>query len=404
LNATAQAPASGAKEIIFVCSALDVGGTERQFATIAAALVRLGWRVSFYSLAGPGAMQSEFERAGVRVILPPLARPEGSMAWLRRLFALALAVPHLFGVMLTRRPAVVHFLLPEAYLVGAPLAVLARIPVKVMSRRSLNRYQTSALVRAMERALHRRMQAVLGNSHSVIGELIGEGVPRRRLGLIYNGIDVDTFAAPDSRAATRRTLGLAPDALVMTLVANLIPYKGHHDLMRALAIAAPNLPADWHLLLIGRDDGIGNQLRQQADSLGIASRIVFLGQRDDVAALLAAGDIGLLCSHEEGFANAILEGMAAKLPMIVTDVGGNAEAVVDVETGLVVPARDPERLAAAIVRLANNPGERNAFGAAGFRRVGERFSMTSSVARHDRLYRALLKGGAPADIADIAVA
>lgn len=391
-------------EILFVCSALDVGGTERQFATIAAAMVRLGWRVSFYSLAGPGAMQGEFERGGVRVLLPPLARPEGSKAWLRRLFALALAVPHLFFVMLRRRPAVVHFLLPEAYLVGATLSVLARIPVKVMSRRSLNRYQTSALVRGMERALHRHMQAVLGNSRSVIGELAGEGVPRRRLGLIYNGIDVGAFAAPEARAAMRRTLGLAPDALVMTLVANLIPYKGHHDLMQALAIAAPDLPADWHLLLVGRDDGIGRQLREQADNLGLASHIFFLGQRDDVSALLAASDVGLLCSHEEGFANAILEGMAAKLPMIVTDVGGNAEAVVDGETGLVVPARDPARLAEAIVRLARNPAERSAFGAAGYRRVSENFSMASSVDRHDRLYRALIKGGAPADLADIAVA
>jgi glycosyltransferase involved in cell wall biosynthesis len=316
---------------------------------------------------------------------------------------LALTTIHLAFVMLKRRPAIVHFMLPESYLVGGPLAIMMRIPVKVMSRRSLNLYQGRGLVRIVERYLHRAMNAILGNSLSVIGQLKGEGVPIGRLGLIYNGIDLSAFANSNAGEPLRNSLGIASNALVMCMIANLIPYKGHRDLLDALGQVAAKLPMGWRVLFAGRDDGIGAQLQKQAQRLGIGDNIVFLGARSDVPALLAASDIGILCSHEEGFSNAILEGMAARLPMIVTDVGGNSEAVVDGVTGLVVPAHGLDRLAAAIVKLANSADMRNAFGAAGSERVGEHFAIDRCVVAHDQLYRKLLAGGTPAELSQIKV-
>ena len=126
-----------------------------------------------------------------------------------------------------------------------------------------------------------------------------------------------------------------------------------------------------------------------ADLLHGAIR-TWLGQRDDAPALLAAAGVGILCSHQEGFSNSILEGMAAGLPMLVTDVGGNAEAVVDGETGLVVPAHDPARLGAALASLAGDPAPRRAMGAAGRRRAAEHFSLDECVAAYERLYEGLL--------------
>jgi glycosyltransferase involved in cell wall biosynthesis len=390
-------------EILFVCSDLLVGGTERQLAAITPALVRLGWRIGVYSLAGSGPLQAELERGGVTVILPPLDRPPNGISWVRRVFALGPAAAHLAFVMLKRRPAIIHFMLPEAYLVGAPLAKMARIPVKIMSRRSLNLYQRNSLVRNIERWLHRSMNAVLGNSLSVIGQLKGEGVPTGRLGLIYNGIDLDAFADTEARLPRRKSFGFAPNTFVMCMVANLIPYKGHSVLIGALGQVAKNIPADWHLLLAGHDGGIGAQLRAHAEGLGISENISFLGSRTDVPALLAASDVGILCSHQEGFASAILEGMAARLPMIVTDVGGNSEAVIDGVTGLVVPPNDPERLAEAIAQLARDPAMRSAFGSAGRQRVSEHFGLERCVAIYDQLYRKLLAGGAPDDIPELRV-
>ncbi len=274
-----------------------------------------------------------------------------------------------------------------------------------MSRRSLNVYQQSyPLTLKFERRLHRKMTAILGNSRSVVRELNQlEDVPTSRLGLIYNGVDTGRFTH-GSRKVTRAALGLGEETLALVMVGNLIPYKGHGDLVSALGLAAPNLSDDWRLLLVGRDFGVAAGLREQASKFGIEDKIVFLGVRNDVPEILNACDIGVLCSHQEGFSNAILEGMAADLPMIVTDVGGNAEAVVDGKTGIVVPPHDPRRLAAAIVRLAQDQSLRAGFGNAARDRVAEHFSLERSIKAYDALYRALLEGIPPRDIPQIGVA
>ena len=119
-----------------------------------------------------------------------------------------------------------------------------------------------------------------------------------------------------------------------------------------------------------------------------------LGRRDDVPELLGTADIGVLCSPEEGFPNSVLEGMAAGLPMVVTDVGGNSEAVVDGETGIVVRARNRKALAAAILTLASGARKRRSMGEAGRRRVEERFSLDVCVARYGAFYAGLIEGRA----------
>jgi glycosyltransferase involved in cell wall biosynthesis len=340
---------------------------------------------------------------GVEVLVPPFGAARASMVG--RVAQSVGIGAHLFKVMRARKPAIVHFFLPAAYLVGAPAAISAGVPVRIMSRRSLNVYQRNyPLVSSLERQLHRKMTAILGNSRSVVRELSElEGVPARRLGLIYNGIDVGRFTDAGSRSAMRAALGLAPQTLTLVIVGNLIPYKGHDDLLAALGQADPRLPSDWRLLIVGRDEGIASSLQAQAAELGISQKVCFLDTRNDVPEILNACDIGVLCSHQEGFSNAVLEGMASGLPMIVTDVGGNAEAVLDGECGTVVPPHDPVRLADAIVRLANDPSLRASFGSAGRRRMAEHFALERSIGAYDTLYRALQSGVAPEDIREVRV-
>ena len=387
---------SGDLDILFVISNLGTGGTEGQLALLASEIVKLGMRAAVYSFSD-GPVRIRLEEFGVEVVVG------GANAASRECFGILAKALRLFVFMRRRRPAIAHFFLPAAYLVGAPLALLARVPVRVMSRRSLNSYRSNVLIRSVERCWHRTMHAVLGNSLCVIRELRIEGVANERLGLIYNGIDVKRFSNGRSRDQSRMALGLPSDALTMCIVANLIPYKAHDDLINALALAAMRLPVDWRLLVVGRDDGIGHMLESQARQLSLQDNIAFLGSRDDIGTILNASDIGILCSRTEGFSNAILEGMAAGLPMIVTAVGGNAEAVVNGETGLVVPANDVKRLSAAIVMLANNPALRIKFGGAGRERVAQHFELGRFVASHQRLYQALVDGGRPADVREIRI-
>lgn len=385
---------TGGPEVLFVIGDLTaVGGAETHLLRILPGLARRGIRPLVYVLA-PASTPPAAVAGGVEVIGPPLAAAlAGRPRTLRRTLLLPLTTLRLVQLLRRRRPAVVHFFLPEAYLVGGLCALAAGQRVCVVSRRSLNRYQRAhPLLARLERRLHRRMAAVLGNSRAVVAELRAEGVPPARLGLLYSGIAAGPPVGPDARVASRARLGLAPEALLLLTVANLIPYKGHADLLDALAPIAGQLPPGWRLLCAGRDDGSGAALRARARDQGLESHVLWLGERRDVADLLAAADLGILASHEEGFSNSVLEALAAGVPMIVTAVGGNPEAVEHAVSGLVVPPRDPAALGAAILALARDPGRRRQLGEAGRARVLAHFSLDACVARYARLYTALAAG------------
>lgn len=377
-----------------VAGSLEIGGTENHLLRVLPLLVRRGWRVTLFVLSGDGPLRAPLEQGGVAVrFTPHVGRLLAPRLLLLRLLRLAIVSLHLTWLLRAERPAVAHFFLPEAYLAGGLCALAAGVPVKVMSRRSSNVYQLKRpWIARVERWLHRRMARITGNSQAVIRELEQEGIPPARLQLIYNGIDLPTPPDAASRAAARAALGLDADSLVIIAVANLIPYKGHRDLLEALAVAADALPAGWRLLCAGRDEGYGAELRGHAERLGLRDRVLWLGARGDVPALLGAADIGVLASHQEGFSNAILEGMGAGLPMIVTDVGGNAEAVLDGITGCVVPAQQPAALAAALRRLATDAGLRGRLGTAGRERVAAQFTLSQCVHRYEELYGRLGAG------------
>jgi glycosyltransferase involved in cell wall biosynthesis len=152
--------------------------------------------------------------------------------------------------------------------------------------------------------------------------------------------------------------------------------------------------------MIGRDDGMGMELRRHAAALNLASNIRWLGEQPAADRLLAAGDIFVLPSHQEGFSNALLEAMAANLAVIATAIGGNLDAIVDNESGLLVPPRDPSALAAAIARFASDPDIRLRYGGAARRRVEQRFALQHCVERYEKLYRAMSESD-PRPVAEI---
>jgi glycosyltransferase involved in cell wall biosynthesis len=286
---------------------------------------------------------------------------------------------------------IVHFFLPGPYLAGAPVTIAGRVPSKFMSRRSLSDYQKKWPGAArIERLLHQRMDAVLGNSRAVIRELLTkEGCPESQVRLIYNGVRLPN--GDTTRSEARAALGLEQQCFVATVVANLLPYKGHLDLIAALAGVSGHLPQGWILLCAGRDEGSGPGIARAIHGAGLGQRILLLGERSDIPLLLKASDLGVLApTRNEGFSNAVLECMASGLPMVVTDVGGNAEAVIDGETGLVVPPHNPAALGAAIVRLAHDPELRRSMGKRAKKRAADEFSFTMSLDQYCALYEELL--------------
>lgn len=388
--------------ILFVTVSLDLGGTERHLATLAPELVRRGWSVAIYCTNRLGAFAAGVAAAGVEVIGPPLQRVAGNQPRGRRFLSTGLAASRLFATIRRFRPDIAHFFLPEPYLVGAPAAIMLGVPIRIMSRRGLNFYQQGwPGSRRLEQSLHGQMSAILANSRRVVSDLVDEGCERAEIGLIYNGVGLNGLDQPVDGGAVRRRLGIDEASFVAIVVANLIAYKGHADLIDALHRSRDRLPEPWTVLCVGRDESQRAKLEELTRDCGLDRHVRFLGERNDIAELLLASDVAISSSHEEGFSNSVLEGMAAGLPLIVTDVGGNAEAVLDRETGLVVPARDPARLSAAIVELANDASLRRRYGAAGLQRVRENFSLSASVDKYEAVYRGLQKGLRISQIAEL---
>ena len=364
-----------------VARSLECGGAEQHLLQVLPRLDDTRFDVRLHTLHSGGELTGTFVGRGVPVV--GAAEAGGRVSGL---MGLASAIR-------SRRP-LVHCFLPEAYLFGASLGLMLGASSVIMSRRSRNYYQSRHPVAAwVERRLHRRMDALLGNSRAVVQDLLDEGAPPDRVRLIYNGIDAGRFAVGEARAARhqalRAELGLSEDRVVLTCVANLFPYKGHADLLAALALLDTDVSGRATLLLVGRDAGARAALEVQLAQLGLTESVCFLGERSDVPDLLAASDIGVLASHEEGFSNAVIEGMAAGLPMVVSNVGGNAEAVIDGECGHVVPVRDPVALAKALALLIRDPGRRQAMGEAARCRVVASFSLDACVAAYEALYEEL---------------
>lgn len=372
------------KNICVVTTKLDIGGTEQHLMQVLPRLNPAKFRTQIVTLYGGGALNNDF-----RTLRIPVSEPYSRI---RALNILQTSL-RLIVMMCRHRGSIFHFWLPGAYLVGGCCGVITRHKLMVMSRRSLNKYQDRhPYLRRLEIFLHRRMQVVLGNSSAIARELELEDIPSDKIKVIRNALDPDRLVSQNNPESVRRNLGVTDEAFVITCVANLIPYKGHADLFEAIALVVskkPSLPLI--LLCVGSGSEYQIGLEEKAKELGISENVVFTGSRKDIADILVASDLGVLASHEEGSSNSVLEAMAVGLPVIATAVGGNIEIINHDETGLLVPAKDPQALSTAILQLLEDPEKRNKFGQASAEFVSSNYILSECVHRYEGVYSALAK-------------
>jgi len=369
--------------VLVVAPRMEIGGAEMHLSRVLPRLKRADLDVSLFTIARGGPLDAVLARGGVPV-LGIEERGGRALASLRTVLALR-------GEIARLKPDILHYFLPEPYLIGSAAAA-GRNPIKIMSRRSLSVYQGNhPMLAKLERLLHRTVAALIGNSSAVAAQLITESGAPEKVGIIHNGIEPPPPVDTAARAAHRRAVGIPADAFVIATIANLIPYKGHSDLLAGLGAVRARLTGSWRLMLIGRDEGIGARLKRQAGELGIAGNILWLGERADAQDLIAAADIGVLPSHQEGFSNSLIEKMAYGLPVVATRIGGNIDAVADGATGRLVPVADPAALGEAIAALYEDAGLRARMGAAARLRVERLFSLEACVRRYLNLYRGLVQ-------------
>jgi len=207
-----------------------------------------------------------------------------------------------------------------------------------------------------------------------------------RVHTIYNGLnlaDWDMSSRPSK----------APGEFLVTTVGNIRPVKGHDVFIRAAATIVQQFPkVSFSIAGDVIEPTYLVELQTLIRDLDLVNHFRFDGPVTNLRQHLAAADIFVLPSRSEGFSNAIIEAMASSLPVVATDVGGNAEAVKDGVTGFLVPPEDPDALSAAILRLLSDPLQAKAMGAAGRNLVAERFTTEAMMNQIAGAYRSLLSG------------
>jgi sugar transferase (PEP-CTERM/EpsH1 system associated) len=288
----------------------------------------------------------------------------------------------LYRLFRRERPDIVHTHAWGTLVEGLVAARLARVPFVIHGEHG------TLQLRAHQRWVQRRAWAsadqVLSVSSRLAERIAREtGFPLSRIRTIRNGVDLSRFAHI-SREDARARLGIGGGGPLAVAVGRLVPVKDHMMLLEAMALLRRD-DVDVTLAVAG-DGPLQSALVERASTLGIGNCIRFLGHRDDVDVVLAAGDIFVLSSASEGLSNTILEAMAAGLPVIATRVGGADEMVEDGVTGLLVPPHSPQELASAMATVLRDAPHRRLMGSAGRARVEAEFSLFTMVRRYEQMY------------------
>lgn len=212
--------------------------------------------------------------------------------------------------------------------------------------------------------------------------------PRDRLVVIPNGVDIDRYARSDARSVLRDALGVPGDAPLAIVIAKLMTQKGHSVLLEALPIVLDRFP-ELRTVLVG-DGELRHELEMAVRDANLQERVVFLGSRGDIPALLAASDLFVLPSLWEGMPMALLEAMASGLPVVASGVSGTREVVEPDRSGVIVPPGDIGALADGIVRVLSQPAFASSLGQAARVRVEDCYSARAQARRHAQLYRSRL--------------
>jgi glycosyltransferase involved in cell wall biosynthesis len=360
--------------IVFVLGSLEVGGTETQACRLARELTELGHRLTVLVIGQSGPLADrlavdgiDFEVFGYGGIR--FRRSDGkrdarvAVAEISKLRAFARRYRSL-------RPDVCHAFLYWSYVIALPVAAFHRTPVRVSGRRGLIPPGRHRIRHELERISNRCANVVVANSEAVARDVVAhQGDEAVEIVVIPNGVDRPAGTAEVER---QPPVGL--------FVANLIGYKGHADLLCALSL----LDDPPLIRMVGKGPERERLERMILDA-GLERSAVLEGPALDARLLFGEAQFAILPSHAEGMPNAILEAMAAGLPVIATDVGGIPELIDDGVHGLLVPPRAPRALAEVIRVIAQDPELRRKLGDAARARAAD-FAWSRCARAHEELY------------------
>lgn len=373
----------GARNITHVVENLERGGLERSVIDLVRAQLARGHRCQVVCLFGRGALAVELDALGVPVQACGKRRGFDLRALLRARRAI---VGHRTDVLHTHN-ATAHY--------HAVLAAIGATPAcTINTRHGMGALDAGSRRERLYRLAMRWTDFVVTVCRAAKRELEQAAIlPPDKLRAIPNGIRIERFAPANAQARAKlvASLGLPPRTQLVGTVGRLNWAKDHAGLIHAFADLRRRTP-DCALVIIG-DGALREELRALIDGEGLAGRVFLLGDRSDVEELLCGLDVFALSSLTEGYSIALLEACAAALPIVATEVGGNAEIVRAGSNGLLVPPRSPQALADALYALLADPAAAAVMGRAGRDWVLEEGSFTTMAARYDALHAECIAGG-----------
>ncbi|QBM17202.1 hypothetical protein MARI_13080 [Marinobacter sp. JH2] len=283
-----------------------------------------------------------------------------------------------------------HVFFNDASIICPPVFCLFGIPT-LISRRDMGYWYNRKYLSVL-RQTARFVRGVVANSEAVKRVTAQkEGFSEADISVIYNGYPEPEVAfhplQGEKRARYLQSLGLPEQGRFVVLVANLREIKRVGDAIEAMG-PATRACSSCHLIVIGAGDQ--QPYRDLSEAKGVSEHVHFLGARSDVKDILRVMDIGVLCSESEGYSNAIVEYMQAKLPVVASDVGGNNEAVQHAVTGYLFPMGHTERMANYLITLLEDSESIRAMGEAGYKCANERHSLRAMIKSHCELYAEIL--------------
>ena len=362
---------AGLPGAFLMTDSFETGGSERQFVTLAAALDRERFRLHLGCIQKKGGFLAGFEHT---VRFPLENNLYGPGSWRTRL--------RLGGHLRRNRIAIAHAFDFYTNLTLIPAARLAGVPIVIGSQRQLGDLLSPAKAWAQVAAFQ-FCERVVCNSHAAARRLIEQGVSRRRVVVIGNGL------APAAFERAQPILPRVPGVLRVGMLARMNTWSKNHKLfLRAAARVASRFP-HAQFVLVG-DGPLRPELEKEAENLGLGARAVFLGDRKDIPAVLASIDLTVLPSDSESLSNAILESMAAGVPVVASDVGGNPE-LLSGRRGLLVKPGSEEALAHAMASLLGDAGLRKQLGESAKEFAEQNFTVENMRRQHEELYTELLE-------------
>ncbi len=372
VSSTPKFQAEQARSAIFLMSnSLETGGSERQFAALAHSLDRERFDVRLGCITREGPFLAGLDDVAEFEL-------RGNLYGLQSMRTRGRLVRHLRG----NRIAIAHAFDFYTNLTLIPAARWARLPVVIGSQRQLGDLLTWKQERA-QAAVLLWCDAVVCNSHAAARRLAELGLKESRLMVIENGLP------PESFAETAPALPREGNGLRVGMIARMnTPAKNHRLFLGMAARLRARFPA-LQFVLVG-DGPLRPELEREAEALGLGGHVLFLGDRRDVPAVLAALDVSVLPSSSESLSNVILESMAAGVAVVASRVGGNCELLTE-DRGVLVAPNDEDVLAMAVERLLSDSGERANMGRNGRAFVRANFTIDRMRLRHEELYQELLE-------------